>query len=60
MNQNDRAYFDFLDKLRESGRTNMFGAIPFLRRAFPALSFQQAVTVLQAWMNAFSREENGR
>lgn len=60
MNQNDRAYFDFLDKLRESGRTNMFGATPFLQRAFPALSYQQAVTVLQAWMNAFSREENGR
>ena len=27
-------YFDYLDNLRESGVTNMFGASPYLQEAF--------------------------
>lgn len=48
-------YFTYLDKLRESGRTNMFGASPFLRDAFPELSEEQAKAVLTSWMKARGR-----
>ena len=36
---NVRAEFEFLNRLRESGETNMFGASPYLACAFdPPLS----------------------
>lgn len=59
MKRKSKAYFDFLDILRASGRTNMYGATPFLQDEFPELSYQEAVSVLQAWMTSFPREENG-
>ncbi|MGA2225679.1 MAG: hypothetical protein ABSH41_14685 [Syntrophobacteraceae bacterium] len=40
----------YLDKLRESGTTNMLDAVPFLLRQFPNLSEQQARQVLIYWM----------
>lgn len=46
-------YFDYLDKLRESGRTNMFGAGAYLERDF-LLSRSEAHQVLQTWMTEFS------
>ncbi len=50
---------EYLDDLRESGDTNMFGAGPYLERFFPALSDSQpsfhsskkAREVLAYWMN---------
>ena len=42
-------YFKFLDELRESGVTNMFGAGPFLEEAF-GLSHKEAQVVLVDWM----------
>jgi hypothetical protein len=47
--------FNFLDNLRESGVTNMFGAAPYLVEAFD-LPQQDARTVLKSWMNTFSDE----
>lgn len=47
-------YFNYLDDLRESGETNMFGARPYLMRKFPNLSEQEAKTVFGKWMNSFS------
>jgi len=47
-------YLDFLDRLRESGATNMFGAGPWLRRAF-GLSEKQSHAVLSYWMKTFPR-----
>ena len=38
-------YFDFLDDLRESGRTNMFGAAPYLQEHF-GISELEAKSVL--------------
>jgi len=44
----------YLDQLRESGVTNMFGAAPFVLLQFPDLSEQQAKQVLIYWMRTFS------
>ena len=44
---------EFLDDLRESGITNLFGAAPFLRDEFPDLSIQEARQVLSYWMKNF-------
>ena len=52
-------YFDYLDKLRQSGETNMFGAVPYLQKQFfeLALDRKKAVQVLQAWMDSHRSEE---
>ena len=42
----------YLDRLRESGVTNMFGAGPFLRRKF-GLGKAEASAVLVYWMETF-------
>ena len=44
----------YLDRLRESGVTNMFGAVPFILLEFSDLSEQQAKQVLIYWMKSFS------
>ena len=48
--QQDTAYFSFLDDLRESGVTNMMGATPYLRNAFPDLTKAGAHLILNRWM----------
>lgn len=42
----------YLDALRESGVTNMYGAVPYLQQEFPELSYDhaQAVYILREWM----------
>ena len=44
--------FKYLDELRESGVTNMFGAAPYLQTAF-GLTSKEARDVLTAWMKNF-------
>lgn len=46
----------FLDRLRESGKINMFGAVPYLEQAFK-LSRKEATEVLMDWMNGHQEEE---
>ena len=43
----------FLDNLRESGITNMFGARSYIKEAFPELTSKQAGKVLVYWMETF-------
>jgi hypothetical protein len=45
-------YFSYLNVLRESGVTNMFGASPFLEKEF-GLNRHEAKNVLAAWMKQF-------
>jgi len=45
--------FEYLDDLRESGVTNMFGASPYLKDEFD-LSYLDARNVLSEWMRTFS------
>lgn len=52
-------YFVYLEQLRQSGETNMFGAVPYLQREFPELSFDRnkAVQVLRVWMDSVQKKE---
>ena len=45
----------YLIALRDSGRINMFGAIPYLMDRFD-LSRKQASIALIAWMESFKQE----
>lgn len=48
-------YFAYLEELRQSGVTNMYGAVPYLRQAFPELSDDpgRAKKILLAWFASF-------
>ncbi len=46
-------YFEYLDDLRESGVTNMFGAGAFLQENF-GIDRREAGAVLSMWMKTFS------
>lgn len=48
-----RPEFEFLNRLRESGRTNMFGAAPYLEMEFD-LDRREAKNVLAEWMRWIS------
>ena len=50
-------YFQFLDTLRESGVTNMFGAAPYLQQQF-GLDRGEARKVLLEWMESFSQRKD--
>ena len=47
--------FEYLDTLRESGVTNMFGAAPYLVQAFD-IDRKEARTVLSEWMNQYQAQ----
>lgn len=49
---NMEKYFSYLNVLRDSGVTNMFGASPYLQNEF-GLNRNEAKKVLAAWMNSF-------
>ena len=48
-------YFHFLNELRESGETNMFGAVPYLQDTF-GVDRQTARDVLANWMESFQKD----
>lgn len=48
-------FFIYLDNLRNSGATNMFGAAPYLSDAF-GLPIKDAREVLGMWSRTFSDE----
>ena len=50
-------YFAYLDALRESGVTNMFGARPYLAEEF-GLREDFAERVLTQWMRSFDRDKS--
>ena len=53
MNEDFKIYFTFLDDLRESGDTNMFGAVPYLMDEFPDLTRSEALNILGKWMESY-------
>lgn len=53
------AMLKFLDDLRESGQTNMYGAAPYLTDVF-GLDRRDARAVLSYWMNTFSSRQAAR
>ena len=48
----------FLDDLRESGVTNMYGAGIYLTDEFQSLSSKEASKILIYWMQTFSERHN--
>ncbi|MEK0347913.1 MAG: hypothetical protein QQN44_06245 [Nitrosopumilus sp.] len=51
-------YFKFLDDIRDSGVTNMFGASEYLEENF-GLNHMDAIVVLTLWMKTFSQRHPG-
>ena len=49
-------YLKYLDELRDSGTTSMFGAAPYLERQFN-LPISEARKVLAYWMETFSERQ---
>jgi hypothetical protein len=54
------AYLVYLDTLRETGITNMFGAAPYLEDTYPELSRAQSREVLKYWMHTFSERQDAK
>ena len=46
----------YLDDLRESGETNMYGAVPYLQRDFGLLQ-EDASTILSYWVTSLSERQ---
>jgi hypothetical protein len=51
----DEKYYTYLDALRESGATNMFGAGAYLQEKFD-LPKSEALAILADWMRTFGQE----
>ena len=45
-------YYVYLEELRQSGETNMFGASPYLQSEF-GLGRREAIKVLSNWMENY-------
>lgn len=52
----EKEVFEYLNELRESGETNMFGAVPYIVREFPDLIVDEARNMLSLWMKNFNKE----
>jgi hypothetical protein len=48
------AYYTILERIRESGITNMFGAAPYLKEFCPELSHKEAQAILVNWMRNYN------
>lgn len=49
-------YWIYLENLRRSGVTNMYGAVPYLQKEF-RLSEQEATDILIDWMRNYNSED---
>ena len=53
--QDEKEIFEYLNSLRESGQTNMFGAAPYVADAFD-MPIKDARLYLSTWMKVFNKE----
>lgn len=51
-------HLEFLDDLRESGETNMFGAGPYVQKEF-GVDRGEARDIVLYWMETFSERDHG-
>ena len=49
-------HLEYLDELRESGETNMFGAAPYLQQEF-GMDKKEARVITQYWMASFGEDD---
>lgn len=56
----NQKYFDYLERLRQSGETNMYSAAPYLQAEFPELRYDRnkAGEILLAWIRTFNGKED--
>lgn len=55
--QQEQEVFEYLNELRISGITNMFGATPFIEADF-GVTRKEAMRLLSLWMQNFNEEGN--
>jgi hypothetical protein len=48
------AYYTILERIRQSGITNMWGASPYLKEFCPELSHKEAQAILVNWMRNYN------
>lgn len=53
INKDHYKYYDFLEDLRKSGITNMWGATPYLEEAYDELSEKEAGHILCEWIDNY-------
>lgn len=53
----DNKYWLFLEALRKSGVTNMYGAVPYLLNEFEELTGNEATRILIDWMDNYNPED---
>lgn len=56
--QIEKEVFEYLNELRDSGVTNMYGAVPYIMERFPKLQKFQASALLSSWMKNFREDGN--
>ena len=56
LNHYENEIFLYLEELRESGQTNMFGAVPYLVERFE-MSKEKARDMLSLWMKSYYRND---
>ena len=49
-------YWIYLERLKRSGKTNMYGATPWLEAAF-GMTHDEAVKVLKDWMQNYNPKD---
>jgi hypothetical protein len=54
----EQEILEYLNDLRNSGATNMFGALPYLTAEFPYEEKTECKRCLMLWMNNFNEEGN--
>ena len=52
----DNKYWIYLERLRRSGITNMYGAAPYLQKAF-GLTLDEACDILADWMANYNSDD---
>lgn len=51
----EKEVFQYLNELRESGATNMFGARRYIMEEFPLIESDEAKILLTTWMKVFNK-----
>jgi len=54
----EEEHLEYLDDLRESGVTNMWGASEYLEERCPELTEKEARDILLYWMDSFNERHN--
>mgnify|MGYP003139096133 CR=1 FL=1 len=58
LNHYENEVFLYIEELRESGETNMFGAAPYIQERFQ-MSRKDARDILSLWMKSYDRGVEG-